>query len=71
MQTSGELLDEVTTVYFNLYSAESNDEFKALAQKISPMLAEFQTQVLTDSDLLRRLRKYTKTRKVSTLSRRD
>jgi len=57
MQTSGELLDEVTTVYFNLYSAESNDEFKALAQKISPMLAEFQTQVLTDSDLFKKVEK--------------
>lgn len=55
LQTNGELLDEVTTVYFNLYSAESNDEFKALAQKISPMLAQYQNQVLTDSELFKRV----------------
>ncbi len=55
LQISGELLDEVTTVYFNLYSAESNDELKALAQKISPMLAQFQNQVLTDSELFKKV----------------
>ncbi|HHE40742.1 MAG TPA: M3 family peptidase, partial [Candidatus Cloacimonetes bacterium] len=55
LQTSGELLDEVTTVYFNLYGAESNDEFKALAQKISPMLAEFRNQIMTDSELFKRV----------------
>ncbi len=63
LQTSGELLDEVTTVYFNLYSAESNDEFKALAQKISPMLAEFQSQVLTDSELFKKVEKVYKEQK--------
>ena len=63
LQISGELLDEVTTVYFNLYSAESNDEFKALAQKISPMLAEFQSQVLTDSKLFKKVEKVYKEQK--------
>jgi len=57
LQINGELLDEVTTVYFNLYGAESNDEFKALAQKISPMLAQFQSQVMTDSELFKRVEK--------------
>ncbi|HEX37855.1 MAG TPA: M3 family peptidase [Candidatus Cloacimonetes bacterium] len=55
LETSGELLGDVTTIYFNLYSAESDDEFKALAQKISPMLAEFSTQVHTDSDLYKKV----------------
>jgi Zn-dependent oligopeptidase len=63
LQISGELLDEVTTVYFNLYSIESNDEFKALAQKISPMLAEFQSQVLTDSELFKKIEKVYKDQK--------
>lgn len=30
-----DLLDRVTTVFFNLLSAESNDDLEALAQKMS------------------------------------
>ena len=56
-ETSGELLDKVANTYFNLYSAESGDEFKALAQKISPMLAEFQSKVLMDPELFKRVEK--------------
>jgi len=55
LETSGELLGDVTTIYFNLYSAESDDEFKALAQKISPMLAEFSTQIHTDTELYKKV----------------
>ncbi len=54
-ETSGELLDKVTNTYFNLYGAESDDEFKALAQKISPMLAEFSSKVLMDPELFKRV----------------
>ncbi len=56
-ETSGELLDKVTNTYFNLYSAESDDELKALAQKISPMLAEFSSKVLMDPELFKRVEK--------------
>ena len=33
-----DLLDRTTTVFFNLLSAESNDDMEALAQKMSPIL---------------------------------
>ena len=35
-----DLLGRVTTVFFNLLSAETNDEMDALAQKMSPILTK-------------------------------
>ena len=34
-----DLLSRVSTVFFNLLSAETNDEMDALAQKMSPMIS--------------------------------
>ena len=45
MDFAGEELDYVTSVYYNLLGAESDAEFKALAQKISPLLAEFSSSI--------------------------
>ncbi|MEA2103084.1 MAG: M3 family metallopeptidase [Candidatus Cloacimonadota bacterium] len=56
-ETSGELLDEVSSTYFNLYSVESDDKFKALAQQISPMLSAFKNDIMTDANLFRRIKK--------------
>lgn len=48
MEHAAELLEYVTGIYFNLLSAESDAEFKALAQKISPLYAEFRSGIMTD-----------------------
>lgn len=55
LELNGELLDYVATIYFNLLSAESDNEFKALAQQISPMLAEFGSSVSTDPLIFKRV----------------
>ena len=34
LEHSGKLLDKVTTVFFNLMSAETNDELDAIAEKL-------------------------------------
>ncbi len=52
----GEALDYTTGIFFNLYSAESDSEFKALAQKISPMLAEYGNSVMTDPVVFARVK---------------
>ncbi|HCX72442.1 MAG TPA: peptidase M3, partial [Candidatus Cloacimonas sp.] len=51
LETSSEKLDEVTTLYFNLMGMESDDEFKALAQEISPLLSAFRNEIMTDAVL--------------------
>jgi len=56
LEHGSELLERVSGIYFNLLSAESDTEFKALAQQISPMLAEFGSKVMTDEALFNRVK---------------
>jgi len=48
MGVAEEHLDMFSSVFFNLLSCESDDEFKALAQQISPMLSQFSSEISTD-----------------------
>ncbi len=57
MDFAGEHLDYVSEVYFNLLSAESDTEFKALAQQISPMLSEFSSSIMTDEAIFGRVKR--------------
>lgn len=49
-------LNYASTVYFNLLGAHSDAQFKALAQKISPMLAEFSSSIATDPKIFARVK---------------
>lgn len=57
LELSGEKLEYVASIYFNLLSAESDAEFKALAQQISPLLAEFSSSIMTDPVIFSRVKK--------------
>ena len=52
-----DLLERVSTVFFNLLSAETNDEMDALAQKIQPILTQHANDMRLDKRLFERLRK--------------
>lgn len=56
METCTELLDAVSTTYFNLMGAESDNKFKELAQEISPKLSAFSNKVLLDPKLFSRVK---------------
>ena len=45
LEQSGGLLDRVTTVMFNLMSAETCDELDALAEKLMPELSEHSNNI--------------------------
>lgn len=54
MEYSGEMLNRVSNVFFNLLSAESNDEMMDISQRLSPKLSEhFNTIYLNDKLFLR------------------
>ena len=53
---SGELLSLVASVFFNLNSAESNDEMMAIAQRISPLLSRHQNDISLNVDLFKRVK---------------
>ncbi len=42
---SGEQLDRVSSVFFNLNAAETNDEIQKIAQEVSPLLSEFSNDI--------------------------
>jgi len=51
LEAAGKRLDRASAVFFNLNSAETNDEIQALARDISPILTEFSNDILLDEDL--------------------
>ncbi len=50
------LLGRVGNVFFNLLSAETNDDMDALAQKMSPILTEHANNVLLNEELFARVK---------------
>lgn len=52
---SGEQLDRVSSVFFNLNSAETNDDIQKIAQEVSPMLSEFSNDVALNTELFKRV----------------
>lgn len=54
---SGEQLDRVSSIFFNLNSAETNDEIQQIAQEISPLLTEFSSKISQNETLFSRIKK--------------
>ena len=51
-----DLLERVTKVFFNLLSAETNDDMDALAQKMSPILTEHANNIMFNRAYFQRVR---------------
>lgn len=54
---SGEQLDRVSSLFFNLNSAETNDEIQKIAQEVSPILTEFSSKISQNEVLFQRVKK--------------
>ncbi len=48
LEYAGELVGRVSTVFFNLHSAETNDELQQIARDFSPRITEFHNDILLD-----------------------
>ena len=57
MVYSGEKLDVVSNIFFNLNSAETNDEMQQIAQEVSPLLTEFSSKISQNEQLFARIKK--------------
>ena len=63
---SGEQLDIVSGIFFNLNSAETNDEIQQIAQEVSPLLTEFSAKISQNEKLLEKIKTvYTEKEKYS------
>ena len=56
LENSGELLQKVSEVFFNLISAETTDEMDELAQKLSPLLSEHENNITLNEKLFERVK---------------
>lgn len=52
---SGRQLDRVSSIFFNLNSAETNDEIQKIAQEVSPLLSEFGNDITLNEALFKRI----------------
>lgn len=55
LENSGEKLGVVTSVLFNLNSAETNAELQKVAQEASPLLTEFDADIKQNAQLFKRI----------------
>ncbi len=53
---SGQQLDRISSVFFNLNSAEANEEIQKIAQEVSPLLSEFSNDITLNEALFKRVK---------------
>ncbi|UFH35839.1 M3 family metallopeptidase [Flavobacterium acetivorans] len=53
---SGYTLDRISSIFFNLNSAETNDEIQKIAQEVSPLLSEFGNDVRLNAELFAKVK---------------
>lgn len=56
LETSGEQLSRVSSIFFNMNSAETNPEIQKIAQEVSPMLSEFSNDIRLNPVLFQRVK---------------
>jgi len=56
LEFSGQQLDRISSVFFNLNSAETNDEIQQIAQEISPLLSEFSNDITLNEELFKKVK---------------
>ena len=56
MENSGEILDKVSNVFFNITESNSTDEIQAIADSVSPLLSKNNDDIYLNSDLYKRVK---------------
>jgi peptidyl-dipeptidase Dcp len=53
---TGEKLNRITSIFFNLNSAETNDALQKIAQEVSPLLSEFGNDITLNEALFKKVK---------------
>ncbi|HSD14840.1 MAG TPA: M3 family metallopeptidase [Flavobacterium sp.] len=56
LEFSGQTLDRITSIFFNLNSAETSPEMQKIAQEVSPMLTELSNDITLNTALFERIK---------------
>lgn len=56
LEASGELVSRIAEIFYNLNSAETNDEIQKIAREFSPLLTEYGNDIMLNADLFSRIK---------------
>ncbi|MEO4006415.1 M3 family metallopeptidase [Flavobacterium sp. CAU 1735] len=56
LEYSGDALERLSSIFFNLNSAETSDEMQKIAQDVSPVLTAFGNDIILNADLFQRVK---------------
>ncbi|MDC6404816.1 MULTISPECIES: M3 family metallopeptidase [Maribacter] len=56
LEFAGQQLDRISSIFFNLNSAETNDDIQKIAQEVSPLLSEFSNDITLNEALFKRIK---------------
>jgi len=56
LEKAGKQLDRASSIFFNLNSAETNDEIQSIAKEVSPLLTEFSNDILLNEGLFAKVK---------------
>jgi Zn-dependent oligopeptidase len=56
LEFSGNTLDRLSSIFFNLNSAETSDAMQKIAQEVTPLLTEFSNDITLNEDLFKRIK---------------
>ena len=56
LERSGENVNQVASIFFNLNSAETNEEIQKLARDISPLLSDYSNDIMLDEKLFSKIK---------------
>lgn len=56
LEFSGQTLSRISSIFFNLNSAETNETIQKIAQEVSPLLSEFSNDIRLNEDLFKRVK---------------
>ena len=56
LEFSGEKISRISSIFFNLNSAETNEEIQNIAQEVSPLLSEFSNDITLNEVLFKRIK---------------
>ena len=66
---TGEQLDRISSIFFNLNAAETNDAIQKIAQEVSPLLTEFSNDVALNVALFERVKSVYNAKETLSLSK--
>ena len=68
LEFSGQQLDRISNVFFNLNSAETNEDIQKIAQEVSPLLSEFGNDITLNEALFKRIKSVYEQKEILNLS---